>query len=557
MPKMSVQSWIEEIDRGLAYRELFGFEHSWRKNELNWTNDPASHAARGANIVFEMGDTLLSSTGALDPEFVVTPEHPAGVERGPVVEALDNTLSRKLKFRKHIYRASLHSYLYNRAILKIGYDSEFGWSPRLDIGSMQQPVGMSLSQFDKSGNRIEFKNITPGMPWVCEVLPHDIVVPWGTVDIDDAPWVAHRVLRETRQIRDDPKYHNTTNLRPNMSMEDFVMSYMSIGAHRTTFEGREYRHVGKTRPVTIHNELWEIHDRRDMRVKVVCRDHKKFLRDEPDAVMMACGMPFVSGSFTEHPRAFWGTPLAYYLSQLQADEYDIALQAEKQRRISVLKYIAAQGFMDEEEVEKLISGDVGAVAFAKVADGLKDKFVTMPVGQLYDFLMQSDGVRRNARSIIGMSRNQAGEFDQSSRRTKGEAMLVAQGAYRRESPRVMMIRDLYIEAMSKVNKLAFSYWTVPRPIMVGREWVRFTGDEIKGDYLYDLTLAAKRDLSRAQRKVEALMMLGQLGPLLQDLDQERIFEYLNAAANDPSFEKLLGLVKGKKQQAGGQQNANI
>ncbi len=549
MAKMSVTSWFEEIDRGLAYRKLFGHEEAWRKNELNFTNDPASHAARGSNIIFEMGDTLLSATGALDPEYVVTPEHPTGVDRAPIVESLDNWLSYKLKMRKHVYRSTVHSYLYNRAILKIGYDSEFGWSPELDIGSIQQPVGMSLSQFDKkTGNRIEFKNTTPGMPWVCEVLPHDIVVPWGTIDIDDAPWVAHRILRETKQIKADSKYKNTADLKPNMSMEDFVTSYMNVGVDRVKYKGTSYRSTGRYKPVTIHNELWEIHDRRDMTVKVISRDHKKFLRDQLDAIMIACGMPFVSGSFTEHPRAFWGTPLSYYLGQLQADEYDIAMQAEKQRRISVLKFIAAQGSFDPEELTKIISGDVGAFAFSKASSNLKDKIITMPTGQLYDFIIQSNGVRQNARSMIGFSRNQAGEFDQSSRRTKGEAMLVAQGSYRRESPRVMMVRDLYLEAMAKINRVIFSYWAVPRSVMVDEKWVQFTGEEIKGDYLYSLSLAAKRDLSRAERKVEALMMLAQLGPLLEGLDQEKIFEYLNNAANDPAFERLLGAKGNKGQQ---------
>ena len=553
MAKMSVLDWFQEIDRGLAYRKHFAREEAWRKNEQNYTNDPVSYAAQGSNIVFEMGDTLLSATGALDPEFVVTPEHELGVERAPVVEAVDNWLSRKMKMRRHIYRSTIHSYLYNRAILKIGYDSEFGFSPRLDIGSMEQPVGMTLSQFDrKSGNRIEFKNTTPGMPWVCEVLPHDIVVPWGTVELDDAPWVAHRLIRETRQLKADPKYKNTSDLKPNMSMEDFVVSYMNIGADRTSYKGNEYRATGRYKPITIHNEIWEIHDRRDMRVKVVCREHKKFLRDELDAVMIACGMPFVSGTFVEHPRAFWGPPLAYYLGQLQAEEYDIAVQSQKQRRISVLKFLAAAGSIDPDELEKIVSGGVGAFAFTKIGDNISDKIITMPTGQIYDFMLQSNAIRSNARSMIGFSRNQAGEFDQSSRRTKGEAMIVAQGAYRRESPRVMMVRDLYIEAMSKVNKVAFSYWAVPRSILIGKEWVKFTGEEIKGDYLYDLSLAAKRDLSRAERKAEALMVLAQLGPMLQNVDQERLFEYLNAAANDPGFERLLGIKgKGAKQPAGG------
>lgn len=555
MQKLTAQDWIDEIDRGLAYRRIFGREVAWRKNELNYLNDPRGHTSIGPNLVFEMGDTLLSATGALDPEITIVPEHPAGVERAPIVESVDNYLMRKMNLRKQVNRCAMHSYLSSRGILKIGYDSEFGWSPRLDIGSSREPTGMSISQFHpKLGHRIESKNTSPGMPWVSAVLPQDIVVPWGVMDLEDAPWVAHRIIRLNEDIRADLKYKNKSRLEPNMSIEDFVYSYLTVGVDRTKFRDTYKHKIGRERPRAIYNELWEIHERRNMTVKVVCRDHDKFLRDEPDAIMIVCGMPFVSGTFVEHPRTFWSTPLAYYLGQLQATQFDISKQSEKQRRISVLKFIAAKGFMSPNSLQKLISGDVGAVGFADQID-LKDKIIQMPQGQMYDFVMQSNENRQNARTVMGFSRNQMGEFDVGTRRTKGEAMIVNQGSLRRESPRIQMIRDLYLETMNKVNRIIFSYWTVPRDVMVDREWMRFSGDEIKGDYLYDLSLAAKRDLSKAERKVEAMMLLAQLMPLLQGQDPKQIFEYLSNAANDPAFERLLGFVRGGSQ--GGQQDANL
>lgn len=554
MAKMSAQDWMAEIRRGLAYRKIYAKEEAWRKNELNYMNDPASHASIGPNLVFEMGDTILSATGSLDPEFVITAEHPAGTTRGPVVESVDNYLVRKLKLRKYVNRSSQHSYLFNRAILKIGYDSEFGWSPRLDIGEKDQPLGMSMSQYHpKTGLRIENKDTTPGMPWIGSVLPHDLVVPWGTIDLDDAPWVAHRVIRLNDDIKADRKYKNIRGLMPNMSIEDFVYSYMYPGIERVRFtETRRFAQdtTGAERPQSIYNEIWEIHCKRDMTVKVVCKDHNAFLRDEPDAVMLACGMPFVSGTFVEHPRSFWGTPLAYYLGQLQAESYDITKQSEKQRRISILKFIAAKGFMTPDKLQKIISGDVGAFEFADVMEGLKEKIVPMPTGTLYDFIIQMNQVRQDARSMIGTSRNQAGEFDAGTRRTKGEAMLVAQGSARRQNPRVGMVRDLYLDAIRKLNQVIFSYWTFPRSVMVNREWVRFTGAEIKGEYLYDINLTQKRVISKAERKVEAILMLAQLMPFLQGADPNQVLEYLANAANDPSFERLLGFTR-----AGGAQGA--
>jgi len=544
MAKMSAQDWIDEIDRAIAYRQIYGREAAWRKNEQNFTNDPSSHAAMGPNLVFEMGDTLLSEGGRFDPEIVANPTHPAGVDRAPIVESIDNYLIRKMKMKRHIKRASQHSYLYHRAILKIGYDSEFGWNPDLDIGSMQVPLGLSISQFNKKGMRIEDKDLNPGMPWISSVIPHDFAVPWGTIELDDSPWAAHRVIRLNSDIREDPKYKNTSGLKASMSIEDFINSYLNVGLLKSRITDTRRRNLSSQRPRLMYNELWEIHDRRDGRVKVVCKDHKGFLRDEPDAIMACCGMPFVSGTFTEHPRSFWGTPLAYYLGQLQAEQYDISKQSEKQRRISILRFLVAKDFITQEDLQKVMSGDVGAFAFTKAVSNLRDKIMPVPTGNLLDFVLQSNQVRQDARAMIGFSRNQAGEFDVGTRRTKGEAMLVAQGSMIRQSPRLQMIADLYLDVMEKVNQVIFTYWTVPRSVMIGKEWVRFTGDEIKGEYLYDLNLTQKRVLSKAERRVEALMMLAHLGPLLEGQDPSQILEHLVNAANDPAFERLLGYTRG-------------
>lgn len=553
MPKLTAQDWIEEIDQSLAYRKIFGREEAWRKNELNYYNDPSGHTAIGPNLVFEMGDTILSTAGSLDPEFTATPTHPAGTDRAPLVESLDNQLCKKLGLRKSIARAALNSFLYSRAILKIGYDSEFGWNPKFDIGGASSPLGMSLTQLNPAtATRIESKNIEPGMPWVATVPPHDIVVPWGTLDVEDSPWVAHRIIRLNTDIKADMKYKNTSSLTANMSIEDFVYSYASVGVDRKKFRDNYKAATGMERPKAVYNELWEIHDRRDMRVKVVCREHDKFIRDDIDYIALVCGTPFVSGTFVEHARSFWSTPLAYYLGQLQAEQYDISLQAQKQRRINILRFIAAKGFMSPEKLQKLLSGSVGAVEFAEVTDALRDKIIPVPTGNQFDSIVQSNENRLNARATMGMSRNQTGEFDAGTRRTKGEAMLVAQGSRRRESPRVMMVRDLYIDTMRKINQIVFSFWTTPRSIMTDQGWGKFTGGEISGEYLYDLSLTEKRDLSKAERKVEAMMMLGQLMPFLQGQDPKQIFEFLSNAANDPAFEKLLGFTRGggKGQQPG-------
>ncbi len=548
----TVRDWQVEIDNALNYREQFAMEKSWKKLERDFLNDPQGDAAIGPNLIYSMGDSLMSALNVPDPEIVVEPTHPNGIDRAPIVESVDNLFIKQLKMKRAVDTSSLHAYLYSRAILKIGYDSEFGWSPFYDIGEDNNLLGMTLTQFSNKGTRIEFMNTTPGMPWIAAVNPHDIVVPWGTQHIDEAPWVAHRIIRLNIHLKADPKYKNTKRLNPTISMIDYVNNYMATGREKQS--ARKYINrstaTGIDNMRVIYNEIWEIHDREDGKVKVISFHHDKFLRNEVDFIQQACGMPFISGTFVNHPRAFWSTPLAFYLGQIQATQFDISKQAEKTRRINNLRFIAQKGFMEPDELNKLISSDVGAIGISDSTGDLREKLMAFPQGNLIDFTIQSNENRSNARDALGLSKNQMGEFDTSSRRTAREATFVNQGSARRESRRAGMVTDLYLEAITKLNQVAFTFWKTPRYAMVGKKFVKFTGEELKGNYLLDVGLATKRQVGRHQRQMESFMLAVQLAQI--GIPLEDTMEYARKASYDPGFEKVLQLGLKNRVQGGGQ-----
>lgn len=536
---LTPDEWLVEIDNGLEYRRKFAREDKWDDLERSYLNDASSDTAIGPNLVFSMGDSLMSSLNVPDPEYLVSAEHPAGVDRAPVVESIDNWLVGKLKIKRAVDLATLHCYLNSKGILKMGYDSEFGWAPYYDIGR-NLSAGLTMTQFDKKGRRIEPMNTTPGMPWVSVVQPHDFVVPWGTIFLDDAPWCAHRIIRKNAYFKSDPKYKNTSRLEPELSMADYMESYSKVGDKDRMKYHTEKMLFANKQPE--YNVAWEIHDRMSGRIFVVANDYNKFLRNDVDALLVA-GLPFVDVGFVQHPRSFWATPQAYYLGQIQHIQFDIALQAEKQRRINNFKLVAKKGTMTREELTKLLSGDCGAIAFADTQESLKECFMQVPQGNMMDFIIQANNNRQDAREAIGFGRNQLGEEMQSSRRTAREATFVQQGSERRASRRFGGVSTLYLDLITKINKICFSFWKLPRFAMVGNEWVKFTGQELRGDYLYDVSLSTKRSLSKAQRKVEALMLMGQFTQM--GLASPELLKYVTDATADPAFEKILAPFIGK------------
>ncbi len=560
MKKLTVSEWQDEIQAGLDYRELYAFENAWDTLEMDYLNDPKGSTALGPNLVFSEGDTLLSALIVPNPEYSITPLDVGSVESAPLVQSIANMFIKpeQMDIKASVEDGMLHCYLNSKVILKLGYDSEFGWNPKWDVGSLKNPWGMSYTRFNKKGQLIEFNSVKPGMPWVMAVAPADFVVPWGTGrDVESAPWIAFRVIRETQYFKDDPKYKNTSSLKPQMSMEDFMNSYHhGRQKYRIRYNRRDR---GEGYYNAIYTEGWEIHDKRTGRIYMISFDHDKFFRDDPNFLMAAIGgYPVVTAGFTNHPRAFWSTPLAYYLGSHQQETFDLSLQANKQRRLNVLKFLMVADAMTPEERAKIISGDVGAIAEATLKSGkkLQDIFMAFPKGTNIDLMAESELIRRNAREVIGQSRNQAGEFDASSRRTAREAVIVDTGAGRRMTKKTDVAVYCYREVIRKSMLMVFSYWKQPRSILVGDKWRRFVGDRLKGRYAYNADLVNRAIMSPAQRKMESLQMMVYLSQF-PNVNLAAVQQYVIAAADDPSFEGFFtgiqpqGAMQGRPQPGGG------
>ena len=548
---MTPDDWMVEIENGLEYRRIFGYEDSWDKIEQNFYNSPHGDASVGSNLIFSTGDSLLSGLMVPEPEFTITAETPSAVDKVPMLEAVDNWLTRKTKLKEAVEDAELHNYLKGKAIIKLGYDSEWGWDPDYDSGLViGNAAGSTFTQFDKQGNRIEYNNNQPGMPWARAVNPKDFVVPWGCKTLDDAQWVAHRVIRLNSDLKKDPKYSNTKNLEPQISMKAYMDADKRV--QRSPARRNDYiRSWSNTQNTfVLFNEIWEIRDRKTGEIIVITTDYDKFLRKDIDALQIY-GLPYVATGFIPGTRSFWTTPQAYYLGQNQAEENDIAIQATKTRRLNVMRYLVDESIISKDEAEKWLSSDVGGVGFCnKTANrNVRDAIHTVSGTNTYNYTVDSNNNKTAAREAVGYSQNQTGEFE-SKRTTAREVSHVAAGSDKRERRRIDGVRKLYGDCIKGYNNFIFTFWTKPRGIMSEGIPITFTGSELKGDYSYSTTLHTKRIISKDERKVEAMLVMQQFAGIVPPENMGALFEHLVSAAADPSFEKLIsGMTRVSQQPA--------
>ena len=542
------QEWIMEIESGLDFRRKFGLEDAWGEIESIYYNVHPSMANDGPNVIMSTGDALLSTLTVPSPRFLVKPERQEAVARAKQVEALDNLLLRELGIRQEVDTIELHAYLFGVGIGKIGFDSEYGYDPRLDIGGALQ-LGFTLTQLDEKGTRrIEHDSaVSPGMPWFRAVPPHDIIVPWGTMNLMNCPWIVHRFVRQIDDLKADKKYSNTERLIPTLSMEDFVQSYKSTIRIGRSFSpmssGQSYRgrrlatHTGSREVQYI--ELFEIHDRRTGRILVITPEHDSFLRNDINALQIENRLPFVATSFTPKSRAFWTTSDAYYLRAAQLELSDLAIQRTKIRRLAVLKFIVDEGAITKEELSKLLSPDIGAVAFITPGADIDKVVKILQTSPDQTLILEEEHLRRNIREQIGFSRNQLGEFS-GGRRTATEASIVNDASALRMTRRGLAVKRLYQDIIEIVNGIIFEHWTLPRYIEVlgesgAKTWEEITGPGLKSRYSYEVVFGDDNEARR--RKVEALQLYQLLS---QDpaVDPVALRQYLSDQFNDPEFTRL-------------------
>jgi hypothetical protein len=213
-----------------------------------------------------------------------------------------------------------------------------------------------------------------------------------------------------------------------------------------------------------------------------------------------------------------------------------------QRKLSVMKFLLAEGAMDQEEVDKMLSSDVGAGVVVKAGFDLDKAVKVFQAGQNPQIYLEQNQVRGNAREVVGMSRNQLGEFDDSTRRTATEASIVDQSSRARSSRRMIKVRDAYVKVMRMVGRMVGKLWKVPQIVdVVGEdgmvEWVSFTGKALEGEFGMDIQFSANPPLSPAQRAQRAL---GLMGFFAQDplVDQGALRRFLMDQMNAPVVEEL-------------------
>ncbi len=488
--KVAPKEWVDRIKLGEKFREEYGDARAWARFWRYYRNRFGERQLP-INLVFAMARSLVPRIYFRNPRVVVTPTKPGFYWHAKVLERVDNWLIREMRVKKALKKVALDTFLYGTGIVKLGFDSEYGFS----LEDVSETGGLPSDDMDTE-NLTEYDvNIKPGMPWVKRIAPDTFVVPWGTEDLDDVPWVAHKIVRLLEDVKNDPRYENTKDLGG-------TLSHKPLPREERTLYDQDERSAADT-----YVALWEIHDVKRHRVYVVAENYDKYLRNVPDDLSIE-GLPYEAVTFNPDSDFFWGVPDALIIEPQQLEMNHARKMQALHERFSLVKLLAQRGAIKDEELDKLVdpNADPLAVVFTEVRPN--EAFAPFQAHIPPDYTLYIRELRQDVREQVGFSRNQMGEFDVSTRRTATEAAIVEQAASIRVDERRDALADMLENIIRKVNQMIFTFWSDDRVVDIagpdGRVyWVQFTGEEIRGEYTYKIDPESSLPVSSQTRKQEA------------------------------------------------------
>lgn len=516
--------WMDQIGSGKEFRKKFAKEAKWERWRAylrgEWHTDILP-----VNKFHSIMRSMIPRTYFRTPAVSVMPSQPGFLNMAfaMIVNRIDNKLIQQMQIKYETKDMLIDTFIKGIGIGKLGFGAEF--SPAPSGFSNEEPLARD------GRSRVEYhSNVFDNMPWFMRVDPGSFVVPDGCRRLREARWCAHIIRRSRDDVVSDPRLTHARDLPASA-----VIDIKSIDAS-----------IMKRIEMV---DLIEIRDRKTERAIVLApfgSGDSKILYNEVDP-MQARRFPFFDITFNPDDQVFWGVPDAQILEPQQLETNEIRTQQMKHRRISIVKLLFKNGAITEAEVAKLLSEDVGA---AVGMDGNPQVDIKLfQQGQIpVDLVVAGNQVDQDVREMMGISRNQTGEFQTRRGDTSAtEAAAVQQGSEIRVDERRDIIADMYVEMVHEMNSLIFNHWTEDQVVdVIGpggvQVWVKVDPAMLSSSrYAIRVDPDSSSPKTREVREARAMAIYDklQLNPLI---DPTKLTQYLLTELEGVEMDELMRIL---------------
>ena len=520
--------WEAQIHAGIEFRKKFAYEQEWDKWRAFYRGNWAP-GVMPVNLFYMFLRSIVPRTYFRDPTVSISPAKP-GAENllfARLLERVDNKMIKRMKFKQKLKGVVQDTFLLGTGVAKLGFGGFY--SPTI----LDDEPGPPLTG---EGAAVEYFTGTDDfMPWVARTPPGNFIVPAGITSFDHARWTIEEFKRPLDDIQRDPRLENTAGLQGTENRE--VTDSIDLG--------------NIIRPVKMV-KLFEVRDKATGKVFVYAPDHSKddkiLFFDDDRFLLTYGGFNHFPTIFNDDDEAFWGLPDSKILEPLQLELNEIKTQIMRHRRIALVKFLIKKKGMKKEEAEKMVSEDVGVVAWVEGQGDINKLVMEFSASIPPELFVAADTLMQDVREQIGFSRNQFGEFNsRSGDTTATEANIVKQATEIRIDERRDVMADTVVDIVEMMHGVLFDNWGEEQIVdVIGPGgvpiWIRVRGELLKrGKFSVkvdpDSSVPETKGL-REQRAIQLFQFLRE-NPLI---DPIKLTMYLMTELKGPAFDDMMQML---------------
>ena len=523
--------YTQRLERTRRWRDDQSYDRTWwRLIDLyrgkHWAESTRSRSDLIAvNLAFSTINVIAPSVSVNHPKIVVSANDESNNDRAAFVEAVVNHLWRHHDFRKPFRRSVKDFLIFGHGWIKIGWkflEQETSLA-EAERDLLMQEARVQVDEFalespDLSGALPTDEEINANLPqtammviedqpFVERVSPFDMFVDPEATCMDDARWIAQKIVRPLEDAQHDHRYK--PSVRKRLDADAGVNpSYVS------QYENDRDRVLDEDR-VTI----WEFYDIAENTMSVFSENSDGFLVD-PVPMPYAYGQPFVMIRNYDIPDLFYPMGDLESIESLQLELDKTRSQLMNDRKRYARKYLYHERSFGPAGREALESDEDGRlVPVLDENKSLSEVVIPMPQTPISpEIYSYSEIIENDINTVSGVSEYARGAMPEI-RRTATEASIIADAQNARAADKLAIIEISISEIGRRVIQLMQQFMTGDEMARVSKKgggsmWVPYTREDILGEYDFSVEAGSTRPMNDTIRKQQAVSLLNAIAPLV-------------------------------------------
>lgn len=478
------------------------------------------------NVAFGTINVIYPSISVNHPKITVLPTKPEFTLPAQTTEGMVNYYWKHHNFHRPFRRATKDFLVVGHGWLKVGWrfkeqaqalgDDERADQYNEQVASadefaVQNPhlAGDLPTDDEIAANLPETQMVVvEDRPFVERVSHEDIFVDPEATCMDDADWIAQRIVRPLKEAKSDKRYNTTARSK---LVADHVAATQS--------ERKRDRSSRHDDPEVERTTIWEFYDLRQGTMSI-CGDGADDFLVDPRPMPYAFGQPFVMMGNYEVPDYFYPIGDLEAIEPLQHELNGTRTQMMNSRKHYARKYLIRESAFGPEGRQALESDvDNTMVPVADEQADLQSVIQPMPHEPLApEIFNHSATIEDDISQVSGVSEYQRGQVPET-RRTATEAAIISDSVNARAADKLAIIEHAISEVGRKVVQLCQQFTTGEHVLRIKGEadalsWVQFDNEAIQGEFDFEVEGGSTQPMNETARRQQAVAMLNSLAPLI-------------------------------------------